>query len=66
MVAANKFHPVSIDEASLPFSNALGPQNTQHRMQDHNIEVILDIEHRDWDYNIQAGEWFYALSIISY
>jgi hypothetical protein len=56
MVAANKFHPVSIDDASLPFSNALGSQNMQHKMRDHNIEVILDIEHRDWDYNIQAGE----------
>lgn len=54
MIAADKFRG-NVDP-SLPISitsSQVGQQ--QNQSQEKRLEIILDIEHRDWDYDVQPG-----------
>lgn len=58
MIAANEYRGTG--DASLPGSGVTTqpgqPGNADHHKR---LEIILDIEHRDWQYNVQPGVYQY-------
>ncbi|KAE9378835.1 hypothetical protein N431DRAFT_148177 [Stipitochalara longipes BDJ] len=57
MIAANEFRNTSSNDPLLPNSADLLSRNDQrpHRLRHSEIDVIIDIEKRDWDFKVQAG-----------
>lgn len=56
MVAANSFRGNSLNDVPLPsMSESLPPRRHQEPQHNSNLEIILDIEERDWDYKVEAG-----------
>ncbi|PMD36870.1 hypothetical protein L207DRAFT_90676 [Hyaloscypha variabilis F] len=57
MIAANEFRNTSSNDPLLPNSGELISRHDQraHRLRHSEIEVIIDIEKRDWDFRVQAG-----------
>ena len=58
MIAANEFKGAGSGDASLPVSDELLSRNT--RRAPHSpawplLEIMIDIENRDWDFDVQAG-----------
>ncbi|PVH82219.1 hypothetical protein DL98DRAFT_653296 [Cadophora sp. DSE1049] len=55
MIAANEYRGTG--DASLPGSNGTTSQLRRpvNPDQQKRLEIILDIEHRDWEYNVQPG-----------
>jgi len=57
MLAANDFRGVSLGDStisSMVGSEARGAQRSQS-FQQPRLEVVLDIEQRDWDFKVEAG-----------
>lgn len=61
MIAANEFR--GTDDTSFPMSLGHASQNSQlqHRALRRQLEVVVDIQSRDWEYRIQPGELSPAL-----
>ena len=57
MIAANEFRNTSSNDPLLPNSGELLSRHDQraHRLRHSEIEVIIDIEKRDWEFRVQAG-----------
>jgi hypothetical protein len=61
MIAANEFR--GTDGTSFPVSlgqTSKGAQ-PQHRVLHHQLEVVVDIQNRDWEYRIQPGDFVSCL-----
>lgn len=55
MMAANEFQGIT-------GSSSPRKQDAHTHLQDSHVQIILDFEHRDWNYRIQSGriiDWHY-------
>jgi signal transduction histidine kinase len=57
MVAANGFRGSSLGESSIPNVTEVQPRGRRHMQHQHHsqLEIVVDIEQRDWDYRVEAG-----------
>jgi hypothetical protein len=58
MIAANEYRGTSTGSSSLPVSNEiLSPYQPQaHHGHRTPLPIIIDIENRDWEFKVQAGQ----------
>lgn len=63
MVAAHSFRGSSLEDAPLSSLSEVHSPGTRRTHHQHNpgLEIILDIESRDWDFKVEAGMVFHLL-----
>jgi hypothetical protein len=57
MIAANEFHGTSSSDPSFSIASEFLTRNDQRPPSIHHapLEIIVDIEQRDWDFKVQPG-----------
>jgi hypothetical protein len=65
MIAANEFRgPVSVDPSNSTSTELLSRSHRPHNFHHPPLEVIVDIEKRDWDFNVQPGMWLHPPLVV--
>jgi hypothetical protein len=65
MIAANEFRgPVSVDPSHSTSTELLSRSQRPHNLYHSPLEVIVDIEKRDWDFKVQPGMWLHPPLVV--
>ena len=67
MIAANEYRANAQGQVTSVPSEISSPSHPQSQQpQREPLDIIVDIEHREWDFRVQAGEFSFSIAVGTY